>query len=197
MRFGAILAHLKVTFIHLGPFWKSQKFFVFYTILAIFGPFLAILSPFWASVWPSWTPRLPQNEGGTGQNAPKTGVNHQKMRFGAILDHFKVTFIHFGPFWKAEKNSFFTWFWSFLAHFGPPFDPPGAPDRPQNEGGTGQNAPKMGVNHPKMRFGAILDHLKVTFIHFGPFWKVKNCSFLHDFGHFSWFLELRGHRRFC
>ena len=57
-----------------------------------------------------------------------------------------------------------------LAHFGPPFDPPRPPGRAKMRGGgTGQNAPKTGVNHPKMRFGAILDHMKVTLIHFGPF----------------------------
>ena len=60
----------------------------------IFGHFGPILGPLLTLLGP----KSPQNEGGTGQNAPKTGVNHPKMRFGAILDHLKVTFIHFGPF---------------------------------------------------------------------------------------------------
>ena len=40
-----------------------------------------------------------------------------------------------------------------------------------------------------MRFGAILDHLEATFIHFGPFEKVKKKSILTSFwpffGHFG------------
>ena len=112
-------------------------------------PKMAHLGPFWAPFWPSWGPKSPQNEGGTGQNAPKMGVNHPKMRFGAILDHLKVTFIHFGPFLKVKIFSVFTRFWSllahfwpFLAHFGPPFDPPGAPDRPKMKGEPAKMPPK-------------------------------------------------------
>ena len=43
---------------------------------------------------------------------------------------------------------------------------------PQSEGGTGPNHTKTSPNGPKMRFGAILDHLEATFIHFGSFEKV-------------------------
>ena len=49
---------------------------------------------------------------------------------------------------------------------------------PQSEGGTGQNGTKTGPNRPKMRFGAILDHLDATFIHFGPFGRL---FFFFDF----------------
>ena len=143
-----------------------------HTILVIVGPFLAIFGPFGASFLTLLGPRSPQNDGGAGQNAPKTSVNHPKMRFGAILDHLKISFIHF------EKSNFFVFytilviFGPFLGIFGPfwaSFLTPLGPISPQNDGGVGQNAPKTGVNHPTMRFEAILDHLKVIFIHFGPF----------------------------
>ena len=62
------------------------------------------------------------------------------------------------------------------------------PGTPQIEGGTGQNATKTSPNGPKMRFGAILDHLEATFIHCGPFEKVEKISIfdviLVDFGPF-------------
>ena len=61
---------------------------------------------------------------------------------------------------------------------------------PQSEGGTGQNAPKTSPNGPKMRFGAILDHLKAILIHFGPFEKVEKFSILTSFGRF---LDIFGH----
>ena len=60
----------------------------------------------------------------------------------------------------------------------------GYPSPPQSEGGTGPNATKRSPNGPQMRFGAILDHLEATFIHFGPFeknqspfWVPKNAIF--------------------
>ena len=55
--------------------------------------------------------------------------------------------------------------------------PPARGSTPQSEGGTGPNDTKTSSNGPKMRFGAILDHLEATFIHFGPFEKVKKNHF--------------------
>ena len=79
-----------------------------------------------------------------------------------------------GPLLKIDFDVILIVFWPFLAILGVilglimPLEPP-----PQIEGGTGQNAAKTGPNGPKMRFGAILDHLEATFIRFGPFGKVE------------------------
>ena len=168
MRFGAILDHLEATFIHFGPFEKVKK----KSILTSFWPFFGHFWPFWGSFWahygPYFAPGSPQSEGGTGPNDTKTSPNGPKMRFGAILDHLEATFIHFVPFGKVNNFSFLT-FWSIFGHFWPFWGPFWAllcPWNPQIEGGTGQNATKTGPNGPKMRFGAILDHLEATGIHF-------------------------------
>ena len=99
-----------------------------------------------------------------------TGPTADKMRFGAILDHLEAIWDHLGPLEKFENFrfwAFFGHFWSFWGHFGPYLDLM----CPQSEGGSGQNAPKTSPNGPKMRFGAILDHLEAIFVHFGPFEK--------------------------
>ena len=89
------------------------------------------------------------------------------------------------PNGKVEKFSILTSFWPFWG----PFWALLCPWNPPNRGGTGQNATKTGPNGPKMRFGAILDHLEATGIHFGPFGKVDFflilTSFWSFFGHFG------------
>ena len=62
-------------------------------------------------------------------------------------------------------------FWPFFGHLGAILDLIWTPFPPK-VGGTGQNAPKTGPNRPKMRFGAILDHLEAIGDHSGPFGKV-------------------------
>ena len=112
---------------------------------------------------------------------------------GTIWDHLE----------KFENFRCLVDFGRFLAifgHFGGilgpvlPLDPP-----PKIEGGTGPNDTKTSPNGPNMGFGAILDHLEATFIHFGPFEKVKK-KFDFDviwsiFGHFWPILGIFGH--FC
>ena len=90
---------------------------------------------------------------------------------------------------KSKKKIDFDVVLAIFGHFGGHYGPYFAPGSPQSEGGTGPNDTKTSPNGPKMRLGAILDHLEATFIHFGPFGKVKKKSILTSFwpffGHFG------------